>query len=370
MIGVARARDLANLKELSPETIKRMVSFFARHEVDKQGKGFYAEDDGYPSAGRIAWGLWGGDPGRTWAQKMVRQIERNEGVTTMIDVNVLAGADIRRIDGKTGRIKKVSLPWVTLRWSDGVHESFLRSDQHLTDDCQIKTLDKGWISLGKIVGINEKKVAKAATDDQGQEETDEEEEEEEEDEEEDEDEDDEDEDDMDEGKSFSDLVAELREMVVPHPIYEASEKVKAKTKAAVMMKAAAKKAAAKKTKKKSSPKKPVTGGGGPGEKPTSPFYNYSKLGNHSPSKRKRSYKGIWSCSGTEAKQTCTALKDVPKQGIKKGQTKIVKMWKKKGSYTKKYEKGRKKGTYKLPNGAVAPVKHPHYIPTGASVKDG
>lgn len=282
----------------------------------------------------------------------------------MIDVNVLAGADIRRIDGKTGKIKKVSLPWVTLQWSDGVHESFLRSDQQLTDDCQIKTLDKGWVALGALVGIVEKKVAKAATDDQGQEETpadkDEEEEGENEGEEEEEEEDEEedDEEDMDENKSFSKLVAELREMVSPRPLYEASEKAKARAKAALGKE------------KKGDGKKPVTGGGGPGKKKTSPFYNYATIGQNAPSKKKRSHKGIWSCSGDEAKQTCTALKDVPEQGIKKGQTKTVKMWKGKAAYTKKYEKGRKSGKYRLPNGAKAPVKHPNYIPTGADVKDG
>jgi hypothetical protein len=361
-IGVARARDLANRKSLSPSTVKRMVSFFARHEVDKQGTGFYVGDEGYPSAGRIAWGLWGGDPGRTWAQKMLGQFERNEGVTQMIDVNVLAGADIRRIDGKTGKIKKVSMPWVTLQWSNGVHESFLRSDQQLTDDCQIKTLDKGWVSLGKVVGIVEKKVAKAATDDQGQEETDADEEEEEEGENEGEEEEEEDdEEDMDESKSFSELVSELREMITPRPIYEASEKAKAQAKAALMKKAAA---------KREDGKKPVTGGGGPGKKKTSPFYNYAKIGQNSPSKKTRSAKGIWTCTGTEAEQVCTALKDVPSQGITKGQKKIVTMWKGKAAYTKKYEKGRKSGKYRLPNGAKAPVKHPHYIPTGSDVSDG
>ena len=98
----------------------------------------------------------------------------------MIDVNVLAGASVRRLDGRQGKIKKVSMPWVTLEWSNGAHESFLRSDQQLTDDCEVMTLDKGWIPLGKIVGITEKKrVPPAATDDQGQGETDADEDEEE-----------------------------------------------------------------------------------------------------------------------------------------------------------------------------------------------
>ena len=280
----------------------------------------------------------------------------------MHDLNVLAGADIRRIDGKTGRIKKVSMPWITLEWSNGVHESFLRSDQQLTDDCQIKTIDKGWVSLGKVVTIFEKKVAKAATDDQGQEETDADEDEEEDGENEGEDEEaEEDEEDMDEGKSFSDLVSELRDMIVPHQIHEASEKAKARAKAALSKAGKAKKGDGAKAK---------TGGAGPGKKPTSPFYNYSKIGQNAPSKKTRSAKGIWSCSGTEAEQTCTALKDVPEQGITKGQTKTVKMWNGKAAYTKKYEKGRKSGKYRLPNGAKAPVKHPHYIPTGADVSGG
>ena len=67
-IGVARARDIANRRGLSRDTVARMVSYFARHEVDKQGEGWSPGEPGYPSAGRIAWALWGGDPGRTWAE--------------------------------------------------------------------------------------------------------------------------------------------------------------------------------------------------------------------------------------------------------------------------------------------------------------
>jgi hypothetical protein len=70
-IGVARARDIKNRRNLSLSTIKRMVSYFARHEVDKQGEGFSPGEDGYPSAGRIAWALWGGDPGKSWANNIV-----------------------------------------------------------------------------------------------------------------------------------------------------------------------------------------------------------------------------------------------------------------------------------------------------------
>jgi len=72
-IGVARARDISNRRTLSVETVQRMVSYFARHEVDKQGQGWSPGQDGYPSAGRIAWALWGGDPGRSWANARIQE---------------------------------------------------------------------------------------------------------------------------------------------------------------------------------------------------------------------------------------------------------------------------------------------------------
>jgi lambda family phage portal protein len=77
-VGVARARDISNGSNLSDDTVKRMNSFFARHEVDKKGEGFTPGEDGYPSAGRIAWALWGGDAGQTWAAAKVEQINRNK----------------------------------------------------------------------------------------------------------------------------------------------------------------------------------------------------------------------------------------------------------------------------------------------------
>ena len=56
-VGVARARDLSNGTNISPETAKRMKAYFDRHEIDKQGKGYSPGEDGFPSAGRIAWAL-------------------------------------------------------------------------------------------------------------------------------------------------------------------------------------------------------------------------------------------------------------------------------------------------------------------------
>jgi HK97 family phage major capsid protein/HK97 family phage prohead protease len=77
-VGIARARDLVNGKELPEETVKRMFSFFSRHEVDKQGQGFSPGEDGYPSNGRIAWALWGGDAGYTWSKAIVERLKKEE----------------------------------------------------------------------------------------------------------------------------------------------------------------------------------------------------------------------------------------------------------------------------------------------------
>ena len=77
-VGVARARQLINRDNLSIDTVKRMHSFFSRHEVDKQAEGFRPGEKGYPSAGRVAWSLWGGDPGQTWARRKRDEIEREE----------------------------------------------------------------------------------------------------------------------------------------------------------------------------------------------------------------------------------------------------------------------------------------------------
>jgi HK97 family phage portal protein len=66
-IGLARANQIVNGEKLSEDTILRMYSFFSRHEVDKKAEGFNAGEDGFPSPGRVAWDLWGGDAGFRWA---------------------------------------------------------------------------------------------------------------------------------------------------------------------------------------------------------------------------------------------------------------------------------------------------------------
>lgn len=77
-VGVARAVQLKNRENLSETTVARMSSYFARHEVDKQAEGFSEGEKGFPSAGRIAWDLWGGDAGQKWVDRKMDEIERAE----------------------------------------------------------------------------------------------------------------------------------------------------------------------------------------------------------------------------------------------------------------------------------------------------
>lgn len=58
--------------------VRKMRAYLARHEVDKRGKGWAPGQPGYPSAGRIAWALWGGNAGKAWANKVMRSVEAKE----------------------------------------------------------------------------------------------------------------------------------------------------------------------------------------------------------------------------------------------------------------------------------------------------
>ncbi len=101
-IGIARARDISNGRRLPYETVVRMSSYFARHEVDKEAEGFRPGEDGYPSNGRIAWALWSGDSGMAWASRIIREAseedaQRNEGDEMAIEFRRTT-AELRAVD--------------------------------------------------------------------------------------------------------------------------------------------------------------------------------------------------------------------------------------------------------------------------------
>ena len=76
LVGLARANQLKDRDPLTASTVLRMFSFFSRHEVDKRATGFNSGEEGFPSKGRVAWDLWGGDGGYSWSTAKRNQIMR------------------------------------------------------------------------------------------------------------------------------------------------------------------------------------------------------------------------------------------------------------------------------------------------------
>jgi hypothetical protein len=71
-VGWGRATDIVAGRSMSLSVVKRMYSFFSRHEVDKKGKGFFSGPE-FPSNGRIMWDAWGGDAGFSWSRAIVKR---------------------------------------------------------------------------------------------------------------------------------------------------------------------------------------------------------------------------------------------------------------------------------------------------------
>jgi len=76
LVGLARANQLKDRDPLTASTVLRMFSFFSRHEVDKRATGFNSGEEGFPSKGRVAWDLWGGNGGYSWSTAKRNQIMR------------------------------------------------------------------------------------------------------------------------------------------------------------------------------------------------------------------------------------------------------------------------------------------------------
>ena len=76
-VGVRRAEQLMERGVVSDRDIKSMYSYFARHEVDKLGR--HWADPARPSAGYIAWLLWGGDAGRDWINDLRAVLREVQG---------------------------------------------------------------------------------------------------------------------------------------------------------------------------------------------------------------------------------------------------------------------------------------------------
>ena len=167
-VGLGTARTLAKGGQIGIEKVRHIAKYFPRHEVDKKGKGWAPGEDNFPSNGRIAWALWGGDAAWRWAKAIV---ERENVNALKADAGYLEniGADISpfedamelddsiapdflarvRLDGSgIDRIYKIDLDGKVYVWDDGTWDNLgeIENGDVWTYD---KSLDDAYDSVEK-----------------------------------------------------------------------------------------------------------------------------------------------------------------------------------------------------------------------------
>ena len=138
--GRKRASDIAAGRALSADTVKRMYSFFARHEGDKKATGFNAGEDGFPSAGRVAWSAWGGDAGFSWATKIRNQLLDGDKMSNA-DIDTAVYAAILKMDEQ---------PDGTLMVHGKATDDTLDSDEQVCDPAWLASAMPEWFKYGNI----------------------------------------------------------------------------------------------------------------------------------------------------------------------------------------------------------------------------
>ena len=135
--GRARASQLANRNAVSKDTINRMVSFFARHEVDKKAEGFNQGEKGFPSPGRVAWDAWGGDAGKSWAESVASKFNKEKATMANDFANSYA-AIIKQEKQDDGSL---------LVYGKATDDS-LDIDQQICDDTWLSSAMPEWFKSG------------------------------------------------------------------------------------------------------------------------------------------------------------------------------------------------------------------------------
>ena len=105
-VGLNTARTLAKGGQIGLEKVRHIAKYFPRHEVDKKGKGWAPGEDNFPSNGRIAWALWGGDAAWRWAQAIVDREEKKSVRASGYDLSSTSELDVfqdaHELDGEYG----------------------------------------------------------------------------------------------------------------------------------------------------------------------------------------------------------------------------------------------------------------------------
>jgi hypothetical protein len=112
-VGLNTARTLARGGQIGIEKVRHIAKYFPRHEVDKKGKGWSPSEDGFPSNGRIAWALWGGDAAWRWASAIV---EREDKKAVTADAYP---ADTSAFEAAYALEEDMAPEFITRVWLDG-----------------------------------------------------------------------------------------------------------------------------------------------------------------------------------------------------------------------------------------------------------
>ena len=94
-VGRRRASQLANREPVSRETVGRMANYFGRHVGDRDATGFFDDQEGYPTPGRVAWDAWGGDAGRDWSTGIIegeRSLSRKHPIDNLLRASAAEGS--------------------------------------------------------------------------------------------------------------------------------------------------------------------------------------------------------------------------------------------------------------------------------------
>ena len=125
-VGWTRAGQLSRGETLSLSTVKRMYSYFSRHEVDKKGKDWDNAES--PSNGKIMWLAWGGDAGYSWSRKIV---EREKNMKKSVDLNEIVEEIKDILDDVVNPIEEVI----------EIEDDILEKSNELSDEDISKTYD-------------------------------------------------------------------------------------------------------------------------------------------------------------------------------------------------------------------------------------
>ena len=104
---ISDARKMANREALSESKVRRMPAWFARHAVDLEAPQNDPDNKDYPGAGRVAWQLWGGDAGRSWADVKVRQLDEETRAHGQGGDHIIAEIDDTLLDGTAPIVKTI-----------------------------------------------------------------------------------------------------------------------------------------------------------------------------------------------------------------------------------------------------------------------